>query len=113
MKIGKMEPLKLQGFKLGEKDGKKFIYAYLDETRLFYAENTGRVYCDLVMFETPNSEYSDYAVSESKKQDEEIELPIVGNFKNWSRPQENDETTAATAPTKPQPESDSPDSLPF
>ena len=95
MKTGKLELLKLQGFKLVEKDGKKFIYADLSETRLFYSENTGRVYLDLVMFETPNSEYSDYAVSESKKKDEEVELPIVGNFTNYKKQEQADAPQAA------------------
>ena len=88
MKTGKIELLKLQGVKLAEKDGRKFIYAYLDETRFFHAEGTGRIYTDLVMFETPNSEYSDYAVTESLKKDEDkekVDLPIIGNFSNYKK----------------------------
>ena len=112
MKTGKIEPLLLQGFKLVEKDGKKFIYADLAETRLFHSDSTGRVYLDLIMFETPNSEYSDYAVKESKKQDEEIELPIVGNFKNYRKQEQDDTEVAKTVPTKPQPEGTQ-DDLPF
>ena len=108
MKTGKLELLKLQGFKLVEKDGKKFIYADLSETRLFYSENTGRVYLDLVMFETPNSEYSDYAVSESKKKDEEIELPIVGNFTNYKKQELTDESAPAAKPSDPGTDDDLP-----
>jgi len=108
MKTGKIELLKLQGFNLVEKNGKKFIYADLEKTRLFYSESTGRVYCDLVMFETPNSEYSDYAVSESKKKDEDIELPIVGNFENYKKKEEAATEQAAPAPSDPGTDDDLP-----
>jgi hypothetical protein len=111
MKAGKMnfyiELLKCQGFKLAEKEGRKIIYAYVDETRQFPAES-GRIYMDLVMFETPNSEYSDYAVSESKKLDEEIELPIIGNFKNWKKKEETATPEIAKDDTH-----ESADDLPF
>ena len=92
MKIGKLELLKCDGFNVVEKDGKKFIYADIAKTRMFYSDESGRLYLDLVMFETPNSEYSDYAVSESKTKEEmddkELKLPIVGNFKNWKAKEE-------------------------
>ena len=100
MKTGQIEPLKLQGFKLVEKNGKKFIYAALDDTRIFYADKTGRCYLDLVMFETPNSEYSDYAVAESKNKDEDIELPIVGNFSNYVKKEEAPKQESAPAPAQ-------------
>ena len=113
MKTGKIELLKAQGFKLVEKGGKKFIYAPLDDTRLFHAEATGRVYMDLVMFETPNSEYSDYAVSESKTKEEmddkELKLPIIGNFKNWTRGANEVSTSTPSVNT----EIDKDDDLPF
>ena len=99
MKTGKIELLKMQGFKLVEKNGRKIIFAYVDETRFFHAEGTGRIYSDLVMFETPNSEFSDYAVSESKTKEEmddkELKLPIVGNFKNYVKQSEEQPPTAA------------------
>lgn len=97
MKIGKLELLKCQGFDLVEKDGKTFIFADVEKTRLFHSKESGRIYMDLVMFETPNSEYSDYAVSESKTkeeiEDKELKLPIVGNFKNWKQKEEETNTT--------------------
>lgn len=101
MKTGKIEPLLLQGFKMVEKDGKKFIYAEIEKTRMFYSEKSGRLYLDLVQIEAP-SEWSDYIVKESKKQDEEIDLPIVGNFKNYVK---------TTEETKPEAEGD--DDFPF
>jgi len=101
MKLIKIEPLKIQGFKLVEKDGEKFLYAKLSETRMFHSENTGRVYLDLVGIESPNSEYSDYIVKESKKQDEDIELPIVGDMKNYKKRDEQAEAPAAQPSSAP------------
>ena len=115
MKLIKIEPLKIQGFKIVEKDGEKFLYAKISDTRMFLSDSTDRLYLDLVGIEAPNSEYSDYIVKESRKQEEskEIDMPIIGDMKNWSKPQEDDNATAATAPTKPQPDGESPDDLPF
>ena len=111
MKLIKIEPLKIQGFKLVEKDGEKFLYAKISETRMFDSENTGRVYLDLVGIESPNSEYSDYIVKESKKQDEEIELPIIGDMKNHKKRDEQAATPQAAKPSSAPIDDDS--ALPF
>ena len=111
MKTGKLELQKLQGFKIAEKNGRKFVFAWIDETRLFHSEATDRLYCDLVMFETPNSEYSDFAVKESLKKEEDkdkTELPIIGNFTNYVKKAEEGE---ATEEAKTEPGTD--DDLPF
>jgi len=108
MKLIKIEPLKIQGFKLVEKDGEKFLYAKLSETRMFHSENTGRVYLDLVGIESPNSEYSDYIVKESKKQDEEIELPIIGDMKNYKKQEQAEAPAPSAKPSDPGTDDDLP-----
>ena len=110
MKIGKIEPLKMQGYKIAEKDGRKYIFAWIDETKGFYAEKTGRFYQDMVMIETPNSEFSDYLVQESLTK-EELEKPKedrpshepIGNFSNWKKQDEEPKQEAT----------DGDDDLPF
>ena len=121
MKIGKLEPTKLQGYKIAEKEGRKFIFAWLDETRGFYSDpekeyngnkGSGRFYQDMVMIETPNSEYSDYMVKESlSKEDREngVELEPIGNFKNYRKPDSSGQTVAEA----PKDDNDGSDPLPF
>jgi len=49
----------------------------------------------LVMIETPKSEFSDYMVKESLSQEErekDVDLEIIGNFKNWAKKPESGTT---------------------
>lgn len=57
----------------------------IDKNRLFKGEKG--VYLDLVLIETPNSEYQDFLVKQNTTKDERekgIELPIIGGAKNFS-----------------------------
>lgn len=45
-------------------------------------------FCELVIFETPNSDYGDFAVKQdTSKQEREsgVKLPIIGNGKNFAK----------------------------
>lgn len=47
------------------------------------------VFCDLVLFETPDGKYGDYVVKQSLTKEERLakkEMPILGNGKNWGKP---------------------------
>jgi hypothetical protein len=98
MKTGKIELLKVRGFKrvTSKKDGKDYIYCPVDAPGFYDSEETKRLYLDLVMVETPKSEYSDYMVKESlSKEDREngVELDPIGNFKNYRKPDSSGQTT--------------------
>ena len=53
----------------------------IDKDKLFKGEKG--TYLDIVIIETPNSEYSDYMIKQSTKKDEDD--IILGNAKNYRR----------------------------
>ncbi len=120
MKTGDIEVLKMQGFKLAEKEGRKYIFAYVDETRVNYHEKSDRYFFPLAMVEH-QTKYSDYFLTEKKNKEEmeldkdkanedKLKMPIIGNFKNWKPKDETSEVSQQGANTEPTP---SKDDLPF
>jgi len=68
-------------------------------------------FCELVLIETPNSKFGDYIVKQGVTKEERaarIEMPIIGNGKNFAP--RNDARPAATrpAPATSEPEGDVP-----
>jgi len=51
----------------------------LDKKRFFKGKKG--TYCDLVLFETPESEYGDYMIKQRAKKGEK--MPILGNAKKF------------------------------
>lgn len=54
------------------------------------------VFCDLVLFESPTSKFGDYIVKQSCTKEESqarLQMPIVGNGKNFSAKPESDSAT--------------------
>jgi hypothetical protein len=59
----------------------------IDKSRLFVSEKTGSKYLDIVVFDTPESEYADYMIVESiTKEEREAgkKGTILGNLKELS-----------------------------
>jgi len=59
----------------------------IDKNRLFVSEKTGDKFLDVVIIETPNSEYNDYMIVESiskEERDAGKKGTVVGNAKNAS-----------------------------
>lgn len=51
-------------------------------------DGSAATFCELVLFETPNSEYGDYAVKQSVTKEEReagVQLPFLGNAKNLTK----------------------------
>jgi hypothetical protein len=68
----------------------------IDKKRFFEGKK-GR-YMDLVLFETPDSEYGDYMVKQRGERGEK--MPILGNGK-YFKPKEKKETPNTDEPDKP------------
>lgn len=87
--------------------------------KLRFIEGEKGTYCNLVLFETPNSAYGDYMVKQDlSKEDREAhkDTPIIGNAKIFVR-KEVLETPAATPdpafPARPPKEQAEPDDEPL
>ena len=49
------------------------------------------LYVDLVLFETPDSQYGDFIVKQQvtkEEREKKVAMPILGNAKNWERGQQ-------------------------
>lgn len=58
-------------------------------------------YCDLVLIETPNSKFGDFVVKQSVSKEEREsgrQMPMLGNGKNWSKPQTQQRSASASKP---------------
>ena len=67
----------------------------IDKSRLFKSEKTGSIYLDIVMIETPKSEFNDYVIlqSISKEEREKGEKGnILGNADNVTKKEDAPET---------------------
>lgn len=61
----------------------KINVAKIDKNRLYKGEKG--TYLDIILIETPNSEYQDYLIKQSQTKEEReqgLELPIIGGGKN-------------------------------
>ena len=86
----------------------------LDKSRFFHADS-GAIYADLTTFiDTENTgQYGDHgAISQSKKKDENIQMPFVGNAKIfWSGEGQSNQTQNSQPQNNNQPIPD--DDIPF
>lgn len=72
----------------------KINLSKIDKNRLYKGEKG--IYLDVVMFETPNSEYNDWIVKQSISKEERekgVELPICGGGKNHETQLSEEEKT--------------------
>lgn len=79
----------------------------IDKAKLFNAQS-GAVYLDCIMIETPNNEYNDYMIVQSVSKEEReagVKGAILGNAKVYKP---KGETVAQAAPQQPKS-----DDLPF
>ena len=77
----------------------KIDFDKIDQTRLFQGQK-GR-YLDLVLFETPNSPYADYAVKQSttkEERDKGVDLPKIGDGKQFMKQQPQNHNTPPDDP---------------
>lgn len=78
--------------------------------KLRFIEGEKGTYCNLILIETPNSEYGDYMVKQDMTKEERDagkETPILGNGKILKHRQ------SAPAQRRPQPPQDPDDECPF
>lgn len=64
----------------------KIDFNKIDQIKLFPGKQG--LYLDLVLFETPNSQYADYIVKQSLSKEERdagVEAVVLGDGKNWTR----------------------------
>ena len=94
-------------------------YDLIDTNRLFKGKK-GR-YFDIVLIETPDSEYGDYMVKQGLKKEEReagVKMPILGNAKNFGgAPQGTHMRSPAgsrkPAPREPEPQVPTDDEIKF
>ncbi len=59
----------------------------LDQGKFIKGKKGGR-YANLILIETPNSDYGDYMVKQDVTKEEResgVQMPILGNAKNWQK----------------------------
>lgn len=82
-------------------------------------DGTAATFCELVLFETPNSEYGDYAVKQSVTKEEReagVQLPFLGNGKSIAKGHTQAKPVAKPAskpPADPDLDAADDDDLPF
>ncbi len=92
---------KIKGFKKVTKDGEKYIYAKISDTRMKEGKEKG-TYLNMCQWEK-KSEYSDGFIKEDTKKDEENKV-ILGNIKKENKTSPQNDNSKPT---------DSTDDLPF
>lgn len=61
------------------------------------------LFCDLVMFDTPDSEYGDYAIKQSVTKEEreaKLQMPFVGNAKKIGQKPAGGQSRSNTRPAR-------------